>query len=154
MNVQDALYHAVHDYPGGCAALAPRLGKAPSTLQNMADPRQDTHQWSLRAVRGVLQFTNDMRPLHALCEENGGVFVPTARLANSSLPDLYHGLAKLAKEFGDVPREVEAAMGDNKISPHEAVNIQKQLMELIEQAAAFSRRIDIEAAPKNLRAVS
>lgn len=32
MKVKDALYHAVHDYPGGAASLAPRMGVSASTL--------------------------------------------------------------------------------------------------------------------------
>lgn len=154
MNVEDALYHAVHDYPGGAPALAPRLGKGASTLQNMADPRQATHQWNLRAFRNVLRFTGDVRPLQALCQENGGVFVPTPQIAAASTSELYHDLAKLAKEFGDVPREVEEAMADGKISPAERDRIEKQLFELIGQAAEFAKRIQIEAQPKALRAVS
>lgn len=39
MKIRDALYHAVHDYPPGVPDLAGRMVLAPSTLQNLANPR-------------------------------------------------------------------------------------------------------------------
>ncbi len=35
MNIVDAAYHTVHDYPGGANALAPRMGiKSPAVLNS------------------------------------------------------------------------------------------------------------------------
>lgn len=153
MNVEDGLYHAVHDYSGGVASLAPRMKVAPATLYSMANPRITTHTWSLKQFRDLLTFTGDMRPLHALCEENGGVFIPTARLADQSIPELYRAVHNLAREFGDVPREIDEALADGRITPAERDRIAKQLFELIEKAAELGRRIDIEAAPVQLKAV-
>lgn len=38
MNLQDAAYHTVHDYPGGTSALAVRLGKHTTTLNHEVRP--------------------------------------------------------------------------------------------------------------------
>lgn len=151
MRVEDALYHAVHDYPGGAQALAPRMGVSGSTLQNMADPRQPNHTWPLRRFQQVVALTGDTRPVQALCAENGGVFVPTTRLSESSVPELFRAVSKLAAEFGDVVREIENDMADGRITPRERDMIQKQLNELIEAAAVLGKRIDVDARPVALR---
>ena len=153
MKVEDALYHAVHDYPGGAQALAPRMGVSGSTLQNMADPRQPNHTWPLRRFQQVVALTGDTRPLQALCDEHGGVFVPTARLSDAALSDLYQQVTKLAAEFGDVVREIEADVKDGRITPRELVRIERQIGELIEAAATLRQVAERAAKPAQLQAV-
>jgi hypothetical protein len=150
MNVDDAIYHAVHDYEGGPASLAPRMKLAAPTLQSMANPRITTHGWQLRQFRQLLTFTNDMRPLHALCEENGGVFIQTSRPAEASLPELYRAVHNCARELGDITREIDTALADGKIVPREAQRIEQQVFELIEAATALSRRVALDAQPVSL----
>lgn len=151
MNVEDGIYHAVHDYGGGVAALAPRMKVAPATLYSMANPRITTHTWSLRQFRELLTFSGDMRPLHALCEENGGVFVPMGRFSESTLPELYRAVHNMARELGDVTREIDESTVDGRISLREAQRIHQQVFELIEAATALSRRVDVEAQAPQLK---
>ena len=48
MNIIDAAYHTVHDYPGGATALALRLGiKSPAVLNSKVNPNTDTHHITL-----------------------------------------------------------------------------------------------------------
>ena len=135
MNVEDAIHHAVIDYPGGATALAPRMGLQAQTLRNMAVPGQVTHGWSLRRFRQVLTFTGDRRPLQALAEENGGVFVPLPFALGRNSNELLRDIAKLAAEFGDVPRTIEDALADDgKVSANELGRIEVQILELIQAA--------------------
>ena len=43
MSVPDAIYHTVHGYPGGVAALAARMGLPAGTLNHKANPNNATH---------------------------------------------------------------------------------------------------------------
>lgn len=127
MSPEDALYHAVHDYPGGTASLAPRMNLSPKTLQNMADPRQGTHPWSLQRFREVLTLANDMRPLQALCDENQGVFVrlPQGLASDEALLDL---LMEHNAAFGAVCEEVRSALADDDVQPDELEAVRQRVM--------------------------
>lgn len=135
MDVNDALYHACHDYEGGVPSLAPRMDLAVSTLYSMANKNADNHGWSLKRFRELLHFTKDARPLEALCTENGGLFVKLPELKGRALDDVYRDLARLAKEFGDVPREVIADLKDGRLSPKNFERIKRAVMEM-QQAGA------------------
>lgn len=133
MNVEDAIHHAVVDYPGGATALAPRMGLQAQTLRNMAVPGQVTHGWSLRRFRQLVSFA-DKRPLQALCEENAGVFVPLP-LSGARGTELLRDISRLAAEFGDVPRTIEDALADDgRVSANELARIEVQIVELIQAA--------------------
>ena len=127
MSPEDALYHAVHDYPGGPASLAPRMALSPKTLQNMADTRQGTHPWSLRRFCEVLTLTDDMRPLQALCDENHGVFVrlPRGIASDEALLDL---LMEHNTAFGAVCEEVRRALADNDVEPAELEAVRQRVI--------------------------
>lgn len=137
MNVRDTIYQTVHDYPGGATALAPRMGLRPSTLLNMADPNKDSHGWSLRRFRQLIGF-GGIRPLEALCQEHGGLFVPVGRFNDAPHGRLLKQLHALAREFGDVPRAIEQALkSDGRISDNELRRIERELAELVSAAAAM-----------------
>jgi hypothetical protein len=129
------------------------MGIAVSTLRNMADPKQETHGWSLKRFRQLIAFAGP-RPLHALCAEHGGVFVPTTRLADVELPQLYEMVTKLAATFGAIPLAIETAMKDNRITPREMTKLDSQIFELIETAAELRRRLQIESTHPALRAAA
>lgn len=137
MNVEDAIYDAVHDYPGGAASLAPRMGLAPSTLQSMASPKIDSHGWSLKRFRALLAFAG-LKPLEALCEEHGGLFVPLGRFGDLPQARLLKQLHAFAKEFGDVPRAIEDALKtDGRVTANELQEIQRQLADVCAAGAAL-----------------
>lgn len=142
MNIEDALYHAVHDYKGGACALAPRMGIAPSTLQSMANPNCETHQWPLHRVRQVGHLTGDVRPLEALCTEFGGIFIKLPPPTTQGLDEVYLDMARLAKEFGDVPREVMQSLQDGKLSQKEFDRVSREVMELQQAGAALLKRLE------------
>lgn len=151
MKTEDALYHAVHDYPGGVAELARRMGIAETTLYGMANPNDSSHGWTLKHLRSVLAFA-DKRPLHALCEESGGAFLPITSDA-TGLPSMPEQLAKLAAEFGDVARAASDALKDGRITAAELAKIDTQIFELIAEAVHTSRRLRETSEQRRVRAV-
>jgi hypothetical protein len=148
MKVEDALYHAVHDYQGGAAALAPRMGAlSASTLYSMANPRETAHGWSLARFRQLLAFTGDLRPLNALCEEHHGVFLAVPECDRDAATSLQL-VADLAADFGDVARSAADAIRDGRVSQTELAKIDTQILELITAAAKLGKKLRVEAERK------
>lgn len=137
MNTKDAIYRAVHDYPGGAESLASRIGVSPNTLRHMADPTKPTHGWSLRRFDALITFAGKA-PLAALCQEHGGIFVPLGEFAEAPHAKLLKQLHTLAKEFGDVPRVIEQALKrDGQISDNELKTCERELAEMVGASAAL-----------------
>jgi hypothetical protein len=72
MNILDAAYHTVHDYPGGASALAPRLGKSHATLSHEVRPPANSQaKLGLRDAQRIMALTGDYRILQAQAAELG-----------------------------------------------------------------------------------
>ena len=80
MNVADACFATVHDYPGGAEALGPRLGKLGTSLSAevrqvppggvfSADPKRSAAKLGLLDALRIMQLTGDCRMLYALAAE-------------------------------------------------------------------------------------
>lgn len=152
MNVEDALYALVHDYPGGAPALAPRMGISQHTLAHMADPNQSAG-WPLRRMRQAIALTRDLRPLHALCAEFGGVFVPTGRFAHVSDVALLEAVTRMTKEFGDVGASLHKMLDDGRIVDREFEDLKQQVYELNQAAAELVERVGQLVEPARKAAV-
>jgi hypothetical protein len=145
MKIRDALYHAVHDCQGGVHELATRLGLADSTLQNIANPRIETHEWTLKRIKQVYDFTGDERIAHAFAAEFGGVFLPMPSAEVSGGSDLFRASAAVAKELGDIVAELQAAMTDERINQNERERIHQQIYELTRAAHQLGMLVDRSA---------
>jgi hypothetical protein len=136
VNVKDAIYRAVHSYPGGAGPLAERMGLSVNTLRHMADPNKDTHNWSYRRWDELITFAGT-GPLEAHCIQHGGVFVPMGSCADAPALHLLKRLSKLAAESGDVPRAIgEALKGDGRISDNELQKIEREILEQVQCGVA------------------
>jgi hypothetical protein len=161
VTLNDALYHLVHDYPGGAAALAARcLHLAPSTLQSMANPNDDGHGWPLRRFVEVVALSGDTRPIDALCAQFGGVFVKTAGIQGVADRDLYELATRLSGEFGDVINSLQLALdasgdGGRAVTPREFAAFDQQVYELQSADAELRERLAqrVERRPIPVRAV-
>lgn len=69
--VGDAAYAAVRNYPGGAAALAPRLGMSANTLLHKTNPAVPTHILSVEEALAIQDFTGNHAILHAMAEALG-----------------------------------------------------------------------------------
>lgn len=131
MNVLDAAYHTVHDYPGGAAALALRLGKSCSSLSHeVKPPAGSTAKHGLLDAVKIMQLAGDYRVLHAIAAQCGGMFVPLPELAEES--PCAHGVARVAREFADVMGEVASSMADAVVSDNELARIERAWGELLQ----------------------
>lgn len=70
-DVGDAAYATVRNYPGGAAALAPRLGMSVNTLLHKTSPAVTTHILSVQEALALQDFTGNHAILHAMAEALG-----------------------------------------------------------------------------------
>ena len=143
MSLMDAVYHAVHDAPGGVASLAPRLGKAPSTLSAEIRPQVlGTAKMGLIDAMKIAQLTGDMRIPTAFAANVGMVLVPLPETVCSDSDDsAMMRMASVAKEFGDMCAAFSIAMADGRVSANELAKFDRESGELM--AALHSLRVSI-----------
>ncbi len=131
MNVLDALFHTVHDHPGGAEALAPRLGKRGTSLcHEVRPPKGSTAKAGLLDAMKIMSITGDHRAYHAMGSELGYVSVPMPHLDDAH-EDTMAQLAVLAREFGEVMHEVAVGGADSVITDNELARLQRQWGELV-----------------------
>lgn len=130
MNVLDAAYNVVHDYPGGATSLAPRLPKRADVLSHEV-AGHGTAKFGLKDAVKVTELTGDLRILHAFALQCGQMCVPLPTDASSSQDEVLQALGQASKEFADLCTEVCRDMGDMVISDNERVRIEREAGELV-----------------------
>ncbi|AMW78909.1 hypothetical protein AMD27_08480 [Acinetobacter sp. TGL-Y2] len=131
MNISDAAYNTVHDYPGGSNALAPRLGiKSPAVLNSKVNPNTETHHLTLIEASKLMELTNDFRILQSLNAQHGKVAInlpciPECR--DTALTDL---VLSLGMGGGDVYSLFKEMMTDGRITRGEAMDMSKVIHQL------------------------
>lgn len=108
MSVPDAIYHTVHGYPGGVAALAARMGLPVGTLTHKANPNNATHHMRPDELVAMQHFSGDAAVLMAMAAALG-------HTVTCATPDLSGGspgvaLVRLQAEFADLVRAVSDAV--------------------------------------------
>lgn len=78
LTVADAVYHTVHGYPGGVAALAARMGVSANTLTHKANPNNDTHHMRPDELVAIQVFSGSYSVLHAMAAALGHSATPAA----------------------------------------------------------------------------
>ena len=122
MNISDAAYQTVHDYPGGSESLAPRIGMSAAVLRNKVNPHNTTHHLTLAEASVIIGVTGDHRILHALAGTHDHVAQRTEAPDSGSM---IGSLLAAAAAKGDLAEILSAAMADSRISPNEAADISR-----------------------------
>ncbi len=130
MNVLDAAYHTVHDYPGGAAALAARMGRAAARVSHeVRPPAGSTHKLGLLDAVKYMEMTDDYRIIEAMALQLGCLVV--------RLPDLEerhpcaNHTAAVAQRFGDLMAEVAKDTADGQITTSELRRLEREWGELV-----------------------
>ena len=71
MSVPDAIYHTVHGYPGGVAALAARMGLPVGTLTHKANPNNTNHYVRPDELVALQHFSGNVAVLMAMAAALG-----------------------------------------------------------------------------------
>lgn len=120
MNIGDAAYATVHDYPGGSEALAPRLGMSAAVLRNKVNPNNTTHHLSLAEAQRLVGLTGDKRILHALALEAGDVLVEgCAGEAAASDMAILECMALVFSGTGNLAKTIHEAFANGALSADE-----------------------------------
>lgn len=117
MNITDAAYQTVHDYPGGSESLAPRIGMSAAVLRNKVNPNNTTHHLTLAEASAIMGVTGDHRILHALAGTHECVVQRTDAPDSGSM---IGALLAASAAKGDLAEILSTAMADNRITPNEA----------------------------------
>lgn len=131
LDVLDAAYHTVHNYPGGVAALALRMGVSANTLTHKVNLNNTTHHLTLREALSMQHMSGNVAVLQAMAEALGYVCVK-AKPAATGNP--LHQVAEMSSEFADVLRAACDAIATGDVSPNAMRRFDYQVAEL--QAAA------------------
>jgi hypothetical protein len=142
MNVTDAAYDTVHQYPGGSEALAPRMGMSAATLRGKVNPNTDRNLLSLQEADALMARTGDYRILHALAATHG--FVLQASTAPKGGTIITAMLAAQAAK-GDLAELVADAMADDRISGNESDRIARGVMQVIVKLLEVSQHAEAAA---------
>lgn len=142
MNIIDAAYHTVHDYPGGATALAPRLGiKSPAVLNSKVNPNTDTHHLSLLEATKMMVITNDYRILQSMNAQLGKVAIDLPQIPecrDTALTDL---VLSFGMGGGDVYTLFKEMMADGRITRGEALDLSKVIHKLHEILAELNAQV-------------
>lgn len=116
MNHLDAFHKTVHGAPGGCEAIAPRMGMSAAILRNKANPNSATNKPTLDDADRLMGVTGDHSILHALAANHGYVCVQVEE--GAGVPDMavLEMVTLVWQTNGEVGAEVNQALADGKIT--------------------------------------
>jgi hypothetical protein len=142
MNAQDALHKTVHNYPGGCEALAARMGVAAGVLRNKVNPNAGYHKPTLDDVERVIALTGDVAVLHALASNAGHVCIPVDAAASSSDIEVLELAVKFWAASGDVGKEVHATLADGIVEQHEVAAVKTAVYKTVQALNEMVARLE------------
>lgn len=144
MNVTDAAFDTVHEYPGGSESLAPRMSKGLSaaTLRNKVNPNNDRNLLSLQEADELMAKAGDYRILHALAAGHGFVL---DRVEAPQSGSMIGALLTAAHAKGDLSQLVAEAIADGKVTPNEADEIGRACAAVMAAIAQVGQHADAAA---------
>lgn len=142
MNVADACFHLVHDYPGGAESLGPRLGKLGTSLSAEVQQRSPQDIEAMRGAGrtvpkfGILDATRamkfskelgrvDLRPLDAMATELGCMVIQLPEL-DADEGTAAADVAEVAKNFGELMAGVAQSLADGRVTDRERAEVERQ----------------------------
>lgn len=102
--VNDAIYHSVHGYPGGAAALAEVLDIPVGTLTHKANPNNSTHYMRPEELMAMQVMSGNAAVLHAMAAQLG--YTCYAALPVVKGGGAVHAFMQLQLAMGDFVRAV------------------------------------------------
>lgn len=148
MNITDAAYSTVHDYPGGSEALAPRLGMSAAVLRNKVNPNNDTHHLTLAEASKLIGITGTASILHALAAQHG--YVATAVEADAVVSDLavLELVTQVWRRNGDVGAAVDETLADGRVELREIARVKEAIYRVQAAMQSMLDRLEGMAEPE------
>lgn len=149
MNVKDAAYAVVHDYPGGSESLAPRIGMSAAILRNKVNPNNTTHHLTLDEADRITTVTGNLRILHALSAEHRQVMLPIDEGDDASDMAVLEAIAAMWSSNGDLGTAVHHALSDNVLTRREFDGISEAAHRLTNRVFSMIKRLDGMVEPED-----
>lgn len=147
MNVADAFYQTVHAAPGGCEALASRLGMSAAVLRNKANVNAAANKPLLDDADRIMGLTEDHRILHALARNHGYILVKSEDSVEASDMAVLEHITKIWSTNGTVGHLINEALADGRVDGKEVLEIrtavykaQRALLEAVERLSGMAQK--------------
>jgi hypothetical protein len=142
MNITDAAYNTVHDYPGGASALAARMGiKSPAVLNSKVNPNTETHHLTLAEASKLMALTGDFRILQALSAEHEKVAIDLPEIPECRDMSLTDKVLCIGMKGGDVMSLFREIMADGRITQGEVQDMSKVIHQMHVALAELDNQI-------------
>jgi hypothetical protein len=129
MDIMDAAYNLVHDYPGGAGSLAPRLGKSPTTLSHEVT-ETGTAKLGWRTVVKASVLAQNRVCLNAFAFQMQCSVLPWPEsIANDE--GTLMGVSTTVDSVAAYVREVARSTHDDEVSDNELQAVNARLGELM-----------------------
>lgn len=121
MNVPDSAYHTVHDYKGGSAALAVRLGikGGEAVLNSKVNPNTNTHHLRLDEAVKLMALTNDYRILQSMAFELGFICIRLPESSTDQELSVMNHVLELGQSKGDLCATIKEIFEDGVVTKAE-----------------------------------
>lgn len=136
MNVSDAAYDTVHQYPGGSVSLAPRMGMSDAVLRGKVNPNSDRNKLSIEEADAMMGKADDFRILHALCANHGFVAIKTDA---PEIGCLNTAMLQVAASKGGLAGLLLDVLADNEVTKNEADKVVRKVMATIQALNAVAQ---------------
>jgi hypothetical protein len=156
MNITDALYRAVHAYPGGAESLAPRMRISASSLSQKVSPTYPGAHCSPDEMAAIMDLTGDHGALHALSARMGYMLLAAPEVAMGG-EVFAERLATSVREFAEFIGTVTKDLADGQVSDNELREIERELLDMISAAQALhalAARLNQQRRPAPVRAAA
>ncbi len=130
LTIEQSLYWAAKDYPGGATAIAAVYGLNPVVMGNSLNPNNSQHKANLKHFSAILEVTHDARILNAVGQLAKGVFIPVGDLEGIAGDDaILDNMLKVVESVGSYGRVVRDSLADGSVSRKEWFELQHAAME-------------------------
>ena len=138
--IKDALHNTIHRHDSlTVEAIAEQLNMTPSYLYRAALPDPDTDgpnasgvRFPLKQLVPLIKVTGDYQVLDTIEQLLGRVAVPVALNSSVTIKELQVSAINAASEFGEVMKEINDSIKDNKITDDERERIEKESWQAIQ----------------------
>lgn len=132
LTVEQSLYWAAKDHPGGATAIAAIYGFNPQVMSNSLNLNNAQHKPNLKHFAAVLEATHDHRILNAVGQLAKGVFIPVGDLEGIAGDDaILDNMLKVVESVGSYGRTVRESLADGVVKQGEWYELQNRALECL-----------------------
>ncbi|MFC7515066.1 phage regulatory CII family protein [Herbaspirillum sp. GCM10030257] len=142
MNLLDAFFNTVHDYPGGAESLAPRMGMSAAILRNKADQTKEHNKPLLVDADKAMGLTGDYRILDALARNHGFVLHRKEDGVIASDMSVVEVVGMIWKAEGEVGAQVSQTLADGKVEKSEVEKVKEAVYRLEQMLGTLTKRLE------------